>query len=358
MYRAVYGGDNHTDVALTLGNLARDLARTGAFDEAETTFREARKVWRALGGTNDPNYSTQLAKLGVVLVTRGDYSEADLLLREAFWHETNRLSIRFLDAAQTARTIAICRKNQGDRTNMVNWLIQSKVALDAVSVPWVNRVVETEELAEDLSLLFWDAGELLLAEDLQRKTVDSKSKRFPPDSIDRCHSEAILGGMLAERAWQERAKRSTEQALRYSREAEQLTWELLGRLEGATNTSTELVALVRGHLGWALLAVALLEPSYEQIDRERLFSASQACLCASYETYVRLPATQQGGVRTTLTRLVWLYDLWGKAGSYPAAGPLNALWNAQLAAFDRRTAAAASQTIVSNPGASKDAADQ
>jgi CHAT domain-containing protein/tetratricopeptide (TPR) repeat protein len=76
-------GEEHPDLAQSLGDLGALLGTKGDYVEAEPLYREALAMDRKLLGEDHPRVAMRLGNLGTLLMAKGDCAGAEPLLREA-----------------------------------------------------------------------------------------------------------------------------------------------------------------------------------------------------------------------------------------------------------------------------------
>ena len=76
-------GEEHLDVALSLNNLAALYNSQGRYDEAEPLFLQALQLRRRLLGEEHTDVALSLNNLAAVYISQGKYSEAEPLLEQA-----------------------------------------------------------------------------------------------------------------------------------------------------------------------------------------------------------------------------------------------------------------------------------
>jgi serine/threonine-protein kinase len=228
IFRAVLG-PGHYHVAVAANNLALLLNDTGRYDEAEKLSREALAIRRQVFGERHPAVVTGLNNLGQLCVVMGRYAEAEPLYREA------------LEAA---------RRVPGDRNGLANALnnladLLAKMERYGEAEPLANeglairRELDPEHLRVAGSLLVLGRirlgqGDPAAAEPLLRESVARYEKRGAGNDLGLAAAESALGECLTK--------------LGRLDDAEKLLLDSLGRLEGGTARSPELVRQTRRKL--------------------------------------------------------------------------------------------------------------
>ena len=81
--RRGYEPDDHASIAFNADGLGVVLLERGKYTEAETVFRESLAYWREKRETPHPAIASNLLNLGSVLRQRAQYEAAEPFLREA-----------------------------------------------------------------------------------------------------------------------------------------------------------------------------------------------------------------------------------------------------------------------------------
>ena len=105
MHRKLLGNE-HLEVATSLGNLGLLLQYQGDYERAEPLQRESLALARKLLGDDHPNVATGLNNLALTLYSKGDYEEAEPLQREA-------LSMHRKLSGNKHQNVAWCLNNLG-----------------------------------------------------------------------------------------------------------------------------------------------------------------------------------------------------------------------------------------------------
>lgn len=112
-YRAAFG-DDHDDVATTLGDLAQLLDLRGEFARSETTYREALAMHRRLHGERHLHVADNLGDLGMILRRQGDYAGAEPLLSASLSLRRQLLPAQHPEIAYAMTDLAQVRNDLGE----------------------------------------------------------------------------------------------------------------------------------------------------------------------------------------------------------------------------------------------------
>jgi serine/threonine-protein kinase len=115
MRRALFGA-THADVAVSLNVLGWLLHERGQFEQAESLLREAVAVGRAaFPAEGDARLARALNDLALVREARNDYDEAEVLLRESIDMRRRLLGDEHLGVPIAMSNLAVVLHNKGDR---------------------------------------------------------------------------------------------------------------------------------------------------------------------------------------------------------------------------------------------------
>lgn len=105
-------GDNHPEVADSLGRLASVFAAQGRHAEEEELFREALFIQRRLYGVRHVDVASTLQSLAAALRRQHQYEEAETLYREALVMRRELLGAEHVDVAQSLNSLALLFQDQ------------------------------------------------------------------------------------------------------------------------------------------------------------------------------------------------------------------------------------------------------
>ncbi|MCP3963439.1 MAG: tetratricopeptide repeat protein [bacterium] len=108
-------GDEHPEVAESLGDLALFRQERGDYERAEALYREALLIRRRLHGEEHPAIADTLFYLGSVLFRMGDYEAAEPPTRAALAMRRRLLGSEHLSVASSLNNLAVILRRQGDQ---------------------------------------------------------------------------------------------------------------------------------------------------------------------------------------------------------------------------------------------------
>lgn len=154
--RRLYGY-RHTDVAVSLSDLAQVLRDLGEYDEAESVAREGLSLWISLYGENHIEVATSTDILARVLWLKGETADAEGLYRETLAMRRQLLGDdhpRIVSALQTLATLLLETARYADAERLyTDALVKSRAlygedhAYNAVSL---RGLAELREIGGDL----------------------------------------------------------------------------------------------------------------------------------------------------------------------------------------------------------------
>jgi serine/threonine protein kinase/tetratricopeptide (TPR) repeat protein len=167
-------GDEHTDVAVTLNNVATMLYNRGEFAAAEPLCRQALSIQRALGGDRDPQVAGFLANLAILLHHKGDLAGAEAYCREALAIRRDLFGAKHADVAATINHLAALLYMQGD-TEGAEAMFRETLAVQRSLADQEDQIATT---LQNLGHVRSAQGDLAGAEALNREALDILRSRF------------------------------------------------------------------------------------------------------------------------------------------------------------------------------------
>ncbi|MGE0127868.1 MAG: tetratricopeptide repeat protein [Blastocatellales bacterium] len=372
-------GAESADVAASLHHLGMLAYVKGDFAASESRFREALRLRRKLLGGEHPDVADSLSRLGVLLVERGNLTEAEPLLREALALGRRRLGS---DKVFTNSLCGLVRllSRQGKVAEAAELYRQA---------PALYRQLygaESHAVADGLSYLAFtlqELGDYTGAESLFREALTLQRDRLGAESQDMVWAIAKLASLLQDKREYAEAERLYRQALDLQRKlfgenhqglaelmnnlafllrekgdyagAEPLfrqTLALNRKLHGEThsvtaNTISNLAEVYfdRGQYDEALRLyrqalddfLKLHHPNHWIVVRTRSFTGAcltqlkryreaEEQLLAAHAGLKAVRGEQHEMTRETVSRLIELYEAWGKP---ERAAPYRALPHAK-----------------------------
>ena len=286
----------HKAIADSLHGLGRILSAQGKFAEAAEMYRQALAINRKIYGEENPSVAASLGNLGAMLHELGDYDGAELLLRNV---------------------LAMRRKLHGPEHPNV----ASSLAF--------------------LALLLQDKREYVEAEAYYRQALAMRRKLYGENNVRLATTMNNLATLLAAKGDYQRSETLHRQALSIRRQAlgEEHTevgtsWYTLadlfylkGQYPEAENLQRQAIAVYQ----------KALQPEHWMMQRSRSQLGASLVKLKRYReaeeellpAYAGLKATrgeQHALTRKTVSRLIELYEAWGKPDQ---ATPYRALPQAQ-----------------------------
>ncbi|MCG3164156.1 MAG: Serine/threonine-protein kinase PknD [Acidobacteria bacterium] len=364
-------GAESADVAASLHHLGALAYAKGDFAASEARFREALQLRRKLLGDEHPDVADSQSRLGLLLVDRGNLIEAEPLLRGALALGRRRLGSyktltnslcglarllskqgKVAEAADLYRQApALYRELYGAESHAVadglSYLALTLQELgDYTGAEFLFREVLAPQDAEsrdmvwglaNLALLLQDKREYAEAERLYQQAVALQRKLFGENHQD-------LAGLMNNQAFLLREKGDYAGAEALFQQTLALNRKLHGELHPVTaNTISNLaeVYFYKGRYNDALRLyrralddfLKLLHPDHWMVVRTRSFlgacltklkhySEAEEQLLAAHAGLKTVRGEQHEVTRKTVSRLIELYEAWGKPGQ---AAPYRAL---------------------------------
>ncbi len=280
-------GEGHEDTAVTHSELGRVLLDQGRLAEAEAHCRAALAIRRQALGPADHETATSMSDLGLLLREKGDRAGAEALFRE---------------------TLAVTRKTRGPRHPDVATALGN------------------------LALTVSDRGDPAAAEAMYREALTIGQASLGRDHPANAQRLANLAGALRRQGKLAEAEARSEEALAISRPAygrdhpavalQEVSLARVYLDQGRPGAAEPLLlhALdVQQHkgaaAGWRLgVTQSLLGAAYTGLSR---FAEAEPWLLRAYELLPPRPGPetrQAREARANLSRLVALYEAWGRPG--------------------------------------------
>jgi serine/threonine-protein kinase len=108
----LHGDEEHPEVARWLNGLSPAVRARGRYDEAESLARRALSMRRRLLGPAHPDVAESLINVAVPLYLNGNYGEAEALYREALAMQIALLGEEHLDVAATMNRLGLLLRRQ------------------------------------------------------------------------------------------------------------------------------------------------------------------------------------------------------------------------------------------------------
>ena len=369
-------GAEHADVAISLNHLAALAFEKGDYANSEAWFREALALRRKLLGTEHPDVADSMAGLGQTLIARGKFAEAEPLVRDALALRRKRLDPghkdiadslnglgrvlsaqgKFAEAAEMYReSLEIHRKLYGTEHPLVAHSLNNLAAMlhelgdynGAESLFREALALRRNLLGEDhpdvavslanLASLLQDKREYGEAEQCYRQALALRQKLFGENHLKLTITMNNLASLLSEKGDWAGCEALHRQTLAIRRKE-------LGEEHFEVGTSLNNIATVLSHKGQFAVAEQMqrqaiaiyqksLKPEHWMIHRSRShlgacllklkrYREAEEQLLTAYAGLKTARGEQHEITRRAVSRLIELYEAWGKPGQ---AAPYRAL---------------------------------
>ncbi len=169
IYRSAWG-NQHLSVAAALSGLANAAVWVNDYAAQQTNHRQAMEIFHATVSRNYPDYAVGLATLGYILTQRGEYVEAERLLKEALQIDNE---VVFGDdnerSAQIQKHLSSLYDRQDDEPRAI------KAILEAIAIA-TKRLGSNHYMTgyylDALASLYLKENDLRAAEEVSRRSLD------------------------------------------------------------------------------------------------------------------------------------------------------------------------------------------
>lgn len=274
---------DHKDIANSLlHGLGRLLNEQGKFAEAAETFRESLAIHRKLYGAEHPSTAASMNNLAVMLRELGDYQGAEALAREALSLRRKLHGEEHPDVTGNMVSLAALLQDKGEYQEAEQ--LYRQALLLRRKLFGENNVRLTSTMSSLATLL--DAkGDYKSGEVLQRQALAIQRKDFGEDHRLVATSLNNLANLLSHQGQFSEAEQSQRQAIAiYQKSLDPEHW---------------LIHRSRSHLGACLTKLKRYREAEEQ-------------LLIAYAGLKAVRGDQHDSTRVTVSRLIGLYEAWGK----------------------------------------------
>jgi tetratricopeptide (TPR) repeat protein len=318
-------GEESLELANSFNNLGAMLHDQGKFAEAETMNREALAMRRRLLGNDNPIVGQSLTSLANVLSTEGKMDEAEALLREAV--DVHRKLGKHPRLGWSLESLAIFLRLQG-KLKEAEVLLREAVALQKELLPadhpWIAGSLQS------LAAVLLDEANLGEAEALLQEALAIRRQRPSNENQELIGTLNSLATVLQKEGRLSDAETYARQAL-----------DLAQRTSGGEGRNVLLplyrlasVLFERGKLAEAETSARESVDLYEKIQpsawlkfsrqsllgaillAQKRYSEAEKLLRSAYDGIMQLPDKMppeaRRTLRTTVQRLVQLYEAWDK----------------------------------------------
>ncbi len=289
-------GPEHKDVAVSLHGLGRLLSSQGKFAEAAEAYGQALALHRKLYGAEHPLVADSLNSRAAMLHEQGDYNGAEASFREALALQQKLLGAEHPEnAAVMANLASVLQDNREyeEAEQLYRQALELRRKLFGENHP--NLTITMNNLAS----LLRDKGDLAGAEVLYRQSLALRRKLFGETHFETATAIGNLGGVYFDKGQYGEALRLYQQALEtYLKSQPPDHW---------------MVNRTRSHIGGCLTKLKRYREAEEQLP-------------VAYAGLRAARGEQNDLTRMAVTRLIELYEAWGKPDQ---AAPYRGLPQAQ-----------------------------
>jgi tetratricopeptide (TPR) repeat protein len=255
---------------------------TGDYRRAETSFREALEIQRALHGETHPSVAIAMNNLAFTLHDQGELEQAEKMYRDVLAMQRKLLGNDHPDVALALNNLATVQRDRGDLEGAI---ASSTESLDIYRRAHGGQHPSVARGLLNLAVYERERGNLAAAETMLRESLDIRRELLEPDHPDIAKSEAALAGVLVEAGQFEEAR-------------------------SLAASAHETFAASLGEAHWRTAAAASTEGAAEAGMGN--YGNAEKLLLDSYAVLEADPAVREIYVRETLERLAGLYRAWGK----------------------------------------------
>lgn len=311
-------GTRSGEAALTTRDLGGALWRQGRFHEAEELLRKALRIGRLAYTRNSPDLVSVLQTLASFLLDTGGYGEAELLAREALAMAERQPPP--YDARFVMNTLAGILQDTGQYVE-AETLFRERLDVSREKFDDDHQAVVSDRI--NLALLLRDTGRIEAAEGLCRDALDSLSRK--PEGSDvfvRGDAWSALAKILRDKGELRDAESAGRRAIALARNAtyraERTT--LVAEILVATGRADEAEPLMRE--AWDTLGQTLTADSWRSaraasvlgaaLAGQGRFDEAEPLLVDSHPVIRGDRGPKHARTRESLSRIVALYDAWGR----------------------------------------------
>ncbi|KAF0247355.1 MAG: peptidase-like protein, partial [bacterium] len=202
-------GDNHSDTATSINNLATPYNNKGDYSKAESLHIEALDIRRKIFGDNHPDTAQSINNLATLYNNKGDYSKAEPLYIQALEIYRKTFGDNHLDTAVSINNLANFYNNKGDYSKAESLYIQ---ALDIRRKILGDNHPDTATFINNLAYVYFNEGDYSKAESLYIQVLDIYRKTLGSNYPNTATSINSLAAVYS-------SKGDYEKAVKYSQEA-------------------------------------------------------------------------------------------------------------------------------------------
>jgi len=203
-------GQDHADVASSLGNLAGLLKSQGDYAAARPLYERSLAIRESAFGPDHADVATSLNNLASLLDSQGDYAGARPLYERSLAIREKTLGPDHTDVATSLNNLASLLDSQGDYAGARPLYERSLAIREKVLGPDHTDVATS---LSNLAALLWSQGEHPGARRLLERSLAIREKALGPDHPAVAHSLGNLATLLATQGDYARARQLSERAL-------------------------------------------------------------------------------------------------------------------------------------------------
>ncbi len=272
----------HKDIAASLNGLGRVLSEQGKFAEAAEIYRQSLAIHRKLYGEDHPFVASSLNNLAAMLHELRDYNGAEALFRGSLELRRKLLGENHPDVANSLANLAslLQDKREYDEAEQFYWQ-----ALTLRRKLFGENHLKLTITMNNLASLLAAKGDWTGCEALHRQTLTIRRKELGEDHHEVATSLNNIAYVLFHKG-------------QYA-EAEQLQRQAIAIYQKSLEMNHWMIHRSRSHLG-------------DCLTKLRRYAEAEEHLLAAYPVLKAARGAQHDSTRVTVTRLIRLYEAWGK----------------------------------------------
>lgn len=273
----------HKDTAASLDGLGRVLSQQGKFAEAAEMYKQSLAIHRKLYGEDHPFVANSLNNVAAMLHELGDYNAAEPLFREALALRQKLLGEEHPDVANSLANLAslLQDKHEYDEAEQ-----RYRQALDLRRKLFGENHLKLTVTMNNLASLLAAKGDWAGSEALHRQTLAIRRKELGEDHHEVATSLNNIASALYHRGQFAEAERLQRQAIAiYQKSLAPDHW---------------MIHRSRSHLGACL-------------TRLKRYAEAEEQLLTAYAGLKTARGENHDATRRAVSRLIELYEVWGKA---------------------------------------------
>ena len=272
----------HKDIAASLNGVGRVFSEQGKFAEAAEMYRQSLAIHRKLYGEEHPSVASSLNNLAAMLHDLGDYNGAEPLFREALTMRRKLLGEEHPDMANSLANLASLLQDKREYAEAEQCYRQ---ALQLRRKLFGENHLKLTVTMNNLASLLSEKGDWAGCEVLHRQTLAIRRKELGEDHHEVATSLNNIANVLYHKS-------------QYA-EAEKLQRQAIAIYQKSLKPEHWMIHRSRSHLGACLVKL-------------KRFAEAEEQLLAGYAGLKAARGEQNEATRRAVSRLVELYEAWGK----------------------------------------------